>query len=205
MSNKYCSIENCINKIHGLGYCGKHYQRLYAGLDVEKSTYRDKRPSFLVDGRTYLPLGVDGSQGMTLIDEDNSWLEKYSWVLGSHGYPMANVDGKLRCLHSVILSIRKPLVADHINRNKLDNRIENLRVVSRGDNSANTGVSKNNTSGYKGVVWSTKKGKWIAQTSIGGKRKHLGVFTDPRDGAIAYDKYVKSVSEYAYLNFPTLL
>lgn len=67
---------------------------------------------------------------------------------------------------------------DHINRNRTDNRIENLRVVTSGKNSTNTGMYKNNTSGVKGVYWNSQKKRWHAQINVDGKPRSLGLFSD---------------------------
>lgn len=66
---------------------------------------------------------------------------------------------------------------DHINHNRSDNRLENLRLVSRTDNSKNCSISSNNKSGATGV-YLTKYGKWHAQITVGNKKIHLGLFTD---------------------------
>lgn len=63
---------------------------------------------------------------------------------------------------------------DHINGNRADNRIDNLRVVSNQENSKNSKKFNNNTSGYTGV--SKFKNKWRAYITVNGKQKHLGVF-----------------------------
>lgn len=59
---------------------------------------------------------------------------------------------------------------DHINRNKLDNRWENLRVVSASENRHNRGMNGNNTSGVKGVSYHSQRGTWVAEYMNNGKR-----------------------------------
>ena len=51
---------------------------------------------------------------------------------------------------------------DHINRNKIDNRLENLRWVSHRDNGRNQSIAKNNTSGYQGVSYEKSQNRWVA-------------------------------------------
>jgi hypothetical protein len=76
---------------------------------------------------------------------------------------------------------------DHINRDKLDNRKENLRVVKRKENQCNKGIQINNTSGYKGVDWVKKAGKWRAKIRVGKRHQiHLGYFDAIEDAAAAY-------------------
>jgi hypothetical protein len=70
-----------------------------------------------------------------------------------------------------------PKEIDHINRNKRDNRIANLRAVTRKENQLNRGLNKNNTSGVKGVM--AAQGKWMASYC----KRYLGIF-DTKDAAI---------------------
>ncbi len=67
-----------------------------------------------------------------------------------------------------------PLEVDHINRNPLDNRPENLRVATRSENASNKGIQANNTSGRRGVTFCRKTGKWQAQIGHNGKCIFLG-------------------------------
>lgn len=73
---------------------------------------------------------------------------------------------------------------DHINRNREDNRIENLRDVIGIENAKNKGNYNNNTTGLKGVT--LKKGKFISQITIEGKCKYLGSFKTAEDAHNAY-------------------
>lgn len=75
---------------------------------------------------------------------------------------------------------------DHINGIKSDNRFCNLREASRGQNMMNIGVKRHNTSGYKGVSFYSKTGKWKAQIQHQGKKMGLGYFDDVKEAAEAY-------------------
>ena len=75
-----------------------------------------------------------------LVDaEDLDKLSKHSWSVGADGYPQARVKGKMVRIHELLLGrYRGPgLVIDHINRNRLDNRKANLRIVTKSHNCAN--------------------------------------------------------------------
>ena len=63
---------------------------------------------------------------------------------------------------------------DHINRDRDDNRIDNLREVSRSMNQYNAGIRSDNKSGFKGVSYSKSKCRWIAKLGS----KQLGAFKD---------------------------
>ena len=75
---------------------------------------------------------------------------------------------------------------DHINRDKLDNRIANLREVTNSQNEQNKVSRRDNTSGYRGVVWHKPTKKWRAEIKIAQKKIHLGLFVNPEDAARAY-------------------
>jgi len=75
---------------------------------------------------------------------------------------------------------------DHINGDKDDNRIENLRVANDSQNQANVGLSRRNKSGVKGVSWNARRKKWTAEIRVNTKGKHLGYFDRIEDAACAY-------------------
>lgn len=75
---------------------------------------------------------------------------------------------------------------DHINGNKLDNRISNLRLASRCENQMNVPITSANTSGIKGVCYNKSAGKWQAQIQANNKRFYLGLFSSKDDAALAY-------------------
>lgn len=96
----------------------------------------------------------------------------------------------------------KELDTDHINRNGLDNRKENLRLCTIKQNSYNAKLSKRNSSGYKGVS-KTWNGKWRARIRVNDIEKHLGVFFTSKEAAQVYDNAAqKYYGEFANLNFP---
>ena len=78
-----------------------------------------------------------------------------------------------------------PNSVDHINRDGCDNRIVNLREVTAREQSANTGLSKANTSGVKGVSFLKDKGKWRASMNIDGKKTNLGTFLTMNEAVAA--------------------
>jgi len=74
--------------------------------------------------------------------------------------------------------IPEGLEIDHINRNRSDNRIENLRLVTHSQNNFNTRA--------KGYTWDKKSKKWKASIQLDRKRKELGRFTNKKDARQAY-------------------
>ena len=74
---------------------------------------------------------------------------------------------------------------DHINGNRKDNRIENLRVANHSDNMRNRKVGVNAASGVLGVAWHKPGSKWVVHISKNGKWSHVGYFEDFEDAVKA--------------------
>ena len=86
-------------------------------------------------------------------------------------------------------------IIDHINGNKHDNRIENLRDVSRFENNRNSKKGKNNTSGATGV-YKTNSGKWSGQFWKNGQYYGLGVFETVEEASMAVKMKRKEVGGF---------
>ena len=102
----------------------------------------------------------------------------------THGYKRVKLnDRKYHATHRLIAIAfipnpeNKPFI-DHIDNDRANNSINNLRWVSREENSYNTSISKSNTSGVKGINWCKKYNKWEAKIQHKGKTYFLGHFTD---------------------------
>ena len=106
-----------------------------------------------------------------------------SW--DNEGYLRISVGGKRYLSHRLawlyINGQLPKLQIDHINHNRSDNRIANIREVTQQDNLKNKSIQKNNNSGHPGVTWHKLHKKWSAQISIKGKYKHLGWFANIED------------------------
>ncbi len=74
---------------------------------------------------------------------------------------------------------------DHINRNRSDNRIANLREVTNKQNGQNASKSRSNTSGYPGIYWYKPYSKWRARITHNYKDIHLGYFSILEDAIAA--------------------
>lgn len=133
------------------------------------------------------------TQGKSAVvdDSDFDWLSKYNWQLSSGGYARTGVESHY--MHRVILGAPKNREIDHINHDKLDNRRENLRFVTRSENNHNVGMRKDNTSGYKGVNFFKSRNSWVARIQIEGKRFFLGSFKTREEAIMAY---IRSEMEY---------
>ena len=89
-------------------------------------------------------------------------------------------------MHREIMNTPKHLKVDHINWNGLDNRRENLRNCTVAQNSQNSRLARNNTSGYKGVRENKVSGGWIAGIYVDNEYIYLGSFRKKEDAIEAY-------------------
>ena len=92
---------------------------------------------------------------------------------------------------------------DHTDRDSLNNRLSNLRLATRSQQTQNQRVRSDNASGYRGVSLHTASRKWRAQIMVGGRQIGLGYFDDPASAAEAYDTAARTHhGEFAQVNFP---
>ena len=105
------------------------------------------------------------------------------------GYRVITVNGKQHKAHRLIFLFvhgRWPKYEiDHINHDRDDNRIENLREATRPENGRNRSPYKNNSSGVVGVCWNKPSKKWQARIRVNGKLIHLGYFHCKEEAARA--------------------
>lgn len=99
-------------------------------------------------------------------------------------------------LHKFLMNTDEQI--DHINRDKTDNRLANLRVCTTQENNFNRTGWKNSKSGFKGVTYVEAKKKFKARIGINGKRIHLGYFDTAEEASRAYNEMAeKFYGEYA--------
>lgn len=145
---------------------------------------------------------IDLTQGKkAIIDyEDYSNISQSSWCFdASNGYPVSRIKGTRVRLHRFLLKPREGELIDHINRDKLDNRRSNLRIVDAKTNVRNRGTNKNNTSGFRGVI--KFRGKWRAQITPNYKFIDLGLYETAKKAALAYNAAASTLlGKDAFLN-----
>ena len=81
--------------------------------------------------------------------------------------------------------IENKKLVDHIDGNSLNNRLDNLRFCNNSENMRNRVISKNNTTGVKGVIFSKQMNKWQASIRINKKLYHLGFFDNIEQASVA--------------------
>jgi len=142
--------------------------------------WRVRDVSFFTDGK------------MSALGAMNIWNARFSGkpalsYKGLNGYFKGAVLGRWYLAHRVAWAIYSGSwpknEIDHINGDRLDNRIANLRSVTSQENSKNTAIGSNNKSGIVGVYWEKDRFLWVAIIHHSGKRKFIGHFKS-KDEAI---------------------
>lgn len=117
------------------------------------------------------------------------------WKICGHeptcnGYGAVGIDGKKYLTHRLIWLLVygewPENDIDHIDRDRMNNRLENIRAVTRTENNHNHGVHKNNSSGYPGVCFDKRSKKYKARITLDGKQINLGYFDTAEEAFLAY-------------------
>ena len=108
------------------------------------------------------------------------------------------IKGKSKRIHQLVaesflnhMSCGHKLVIDHINDDKLDNRVKNLQVVTARFNTCKT--RGNYSSKYKGVCWYKERNNWTSMININGKSVFLGYFKCELEAHQAYQNKLKEI------------
>lgn len=162
----------------------------------------DGRPVRVLDGvggeAVKVPLRARSGEvrAYALVDAEKAdEVLAYRWHLNG-GYARRTapqVAGKRKAifLHCQLLGVDGggSIEVDHINGDKLDNRLENLRLVSHAANGQNKNFCTTGTSRYRGVSWYRHYKVWRAQGQLDGKRRHLGYFDSEIAAAHAVEAF----------------
>jgi hypothetical protein len=119
--------------------------------------------------------GIENS-GLHLLDEDFQHLATAT-IDTSTGYAVKRIDGVLHKVHRLVVGATSGEIVDHINRNKLDNRRKNLRIVTKSQNNRNRDIK-----GY------TKVGdnRYQVKVTIANKTYYIGTYQNKHDAHVAY-------------------
>lgn len=138
---------------------------------------------------------------------DFDWLSQFKWYAhkDKDGYtfyaerhgPLLNGKRATITMHALLAGKG----ADHIDGDGLNNTCHNLRPATHQQNCFNKRIRKDNTSGYKGVVWHSQHNRWQARIKFDGSTKHLGYFATAEEAALAYNKSARELyGEFALAN-----
>lgn len=147
------------------------------------------------------------TQGQLAIvdDEDFPEISKHAWsaiynpytksYYAKRGAPREGKKQRTLFMHREIMKAKQGEQVDHGNHNTLDNRRRNLHLTTHYGNRLNTRMQRNNESGACGVNWCKRSKKWVARIAAGGKRKHIGYYSNKADAIAARQD---SNIEYGY-------
>lgn len=165
-----------------------------------KLTWERREPSMFIDHGGHSPEHQcsrwNGSFALT---------EAFT-CLTNTGYKHGRIFGKGYLAHRVIWALWNGewpnTDIDHRDRDKTNNRIDNLRLATKSLNGANMSHIQGGTSRFRGVCWSKVAKKWISYITHQQKRHYLGTFIDEVQAARAYDAAAKKAfGPFANLNF----
>lgn len=160
----------------------------------------------LVDNKYYI--GYTQSQKEFYFDkEDYDLVKQYCWDVDSQNGYLKTIDkinhtGKIY-LHRLIMGCIKGdgTIIDHIDRNKVDCRKSNLRFVNNSQNTMNSCIRSDNTSGVRGVYWNKRDKKWVARITVDQHDIPLGKFCSLESAEKARkDGEEKYFGEYNIIN-----
>lgn len=121
--------------------------------------------------------------------DDLPVIENRSWYVDKDGYLTSSYyyRGSLRIVrfHRIVAHPKPGQRVDHRNKNRADNRKQNLRCCNFSENNRNRGLYSTNTSGVAGVSFDKQRKRWVASISYNGKRKFIGRFYNKEDAIAA--------------------
>lgn len=192
---KKCRAGGCTNNASHfpsrMGYCEKHRRQINRKGYIYKTKFDS---NLFIDCDNICQIELFNCKcetaGYAIIDrEDKDKCMEYKWCLVYKGKTAYVKSSTLLYLHHLIIG-RPPvgMEIDHKNMDGLNNRRSNLRFCTSEQNKRNRNRPSSNTSGYKGVIWDKKAGKWRAQITEKRKLVYIGIYDDPILAAKAYDK-----------------
>lgn len=174
--------------------CEAHYKQMKNHGEITNKNIKEEEEIYIYDDYAEIVikdiLGEEVARTLISLDKLDT-IKGYFLHMKGGGYVGVSKDGKSTFLHRLIIGAGKGEVVDHINRNKLDNRNENLRICTQLENLLNKGMQKNNTSGVKGVFFDKNKQKWTVSIGFKGKNIHIGMFDDFENAVKARKKAEK--------------
>lgn len=125
-------------------------------------------------------------------DKDFEWLNQWKWHYHNLGYAR---NWKVGYMHKIINCTPVGFETDHINQNKLDNRRENLRTVTKSVNQTNKPIPRNNVSGIPGVRWDKHRELWKVSFRYNKRPYNVGNFKDKNRAIQRLEKALQDVRQ----------
>lgn len=116
--------------------------------------------------------------------EDYDRIKDFYWE-NNHGYAVAkkyhNDTIEYIYMHRFLIGAQDDYIVDHIDRNRVNNVKNNLRLTNSSGNAKNASIAKNNTSGFTGVTYDRRRNQWIAQITVNYQNKSIGEYVAKED------------------------
>ena len=183
---RICTVEGCGRKHRCLGLCGLHYSQ------VKSKRPKPERKPLTTDRLRDLLAYNTGTGEFTWNDGVVRPGRKTRRKGNSWGYTVIGFDGRHYGAHRLawlyVMGEFPKGDIDHINGDRADNRISNLRAASRSENMQNLkGAHKDSATGFLGVH--KHRNKFSAQIMVGGVKHRLGTFDTP---TLAHEAYLEA-------------
>ena len=164
-------------------------------LSIDKLIARSKRTNKVDLSKEYGIIWTTNTNEEIYFDlEDLDKVLNHTWYKNVYGYPETHIGDQAITMHK-LLGYYYP---DHHNRNKLDNRKENLIVCTIQENNRNKSIRSDNTSGIIGVYMHKKNHKWVSYINPGNGAQYLGSFVNKKDAiASRLEAEAKYFGEFA--------
>jgi hypothetical protein len=133
--------------------------------------------------------------GVALLDDEDAAIAEKRWYLAAGGYAFRNQGpaGASRrvYMHREVMGVLDDpdVEVDHRNRVRVDNRRENLRLVTRQQQHQNTSSHRGSTSRHRGVSWDGKRRNWRAYAMVAGKQHWLGRYPTEEEAAAVVSRF----------------
>jgi len=169
---------------------------------IEKEKHNNKPITYNTNGNAIIQV-YGGEFGIV---DSIYWhkLMESKWFDNGSGYIQTKINKKLISMHQLVYKLKYgniPELIDHVNKNKMDNRIENLVAKSASHNNHNRTKLKNASSKYYGVSYSKSSNLWQSEITRDGTKYYLGKYKNEIDAAIAYNnKAVELYGDNANIN-----
>ena len=117
--------------------------------------------------------------------------KEHGWSENGSGYLGARIASMPMSAHYLVIGIPpEGYIVDHRDRNRKNNKRNNLRFITISQNAMNSMLCSNNSSGFRGVSWDKNRKKWHASLRHFGKTLNIGRFSSAVEAAVAYDRKV---------------
>lgn len=178
----------CGKESYCKGLCLKHYYQVKRyGECLDNSPKTSQDPNEIIEYEDYAEVIIlnkryEEKARVKIDKEDIDLIKEYKWTIDGNGYASySRGKEKTVLMHRLITNCPKDMMVDHMNHDILDNRKENLRIVTKSQNLMNRDLGRNNESGCNGVNWFKESQKWMVRITVDNEVIYLGLYENLED------------------------